>query len=93
MMDTAVQQAFDDLFRAQRELARAENMKRRADVEQQIAEEALDQAQQVVARADGRIKQLATKAAGVEAPVIDEDAESVPDRAADGFTPVRPRSF
>lgn len=86
-MDDAVSRAFEDSWRARRELARATHASKLAA---RLAEERareVDEARAAVERADARLQLLADKQAGVEAPP--PIADDVPRGPLSGYAPIR----
>lgn len=86
-MDDAVQRAFDDTWRARRELARAQQA---SSLASRLAEERareVDDAKASVERADARLQALADKQAGVDVTPADDD---IPPRGPlAGYAPIR----
>lgn len=86
-MDDAVSKAFEDTWRARRELARAQQASR---VAARLAEERareVDNAKSAVERADARLQLLADKHAGVDAPPPDDIEQSR--GPLSGYAPIR----
>lgn len=88
MSDDNITRAFEDTWRARRELARAEQAHRFAQSSLEACKAEMERAQSAVERADAQLQAMAARAAGVDMPMPD-DTDVTPPRPGDGFRPTR----